>query len=167
MEARLEPISRDVHDQVVDIFNYYVEHSFAAYPEERVTREFFEGVLKMSEGYPSVVARDDTGAVLGFGMLRPYSPIPAFSGTAEISYFVRPGYTRKGIGALILGLLLDGAHKRGLSTILAGISSLNEGSIRFHARNDFVEYGRFRGIGRKNGRSFDVVWMQKTLASGA
>lgn len=163
MVARLEPLTSEVRVQVMDIFNHYVENGFAAYPDQKVPYEFFDMFLKMNEGYPSVVAKDNAGDVLGFGMLRAYSPIPAFSDTAEITYFIKPGYTGRGIGALILGLLTDGAKKKGLTSILASISSLNEGSIRFHEKNGFVQCGRFREIGRKSDRVFDVVWMQKML----
>ncbi|HOI15874.1 MAG TPA: N-acetyltransferase family protein [Geobacteraceae bacterium] len=163
MDPRFEPLTPEDRVQVMDIFNHYVENSFAAYPEQKVPYEFFDMFLRMSEGYPSVVAKDSAGDVLGFGMLRAYSPIPAFSGTAEITYFIKPGYTGKGIGVLILGLLIDGAKKMGLTSILASISSLNQGSIRFHEKNGFVQCGTFREIGRKSDRVFDVVWMQKML----
>ncbi len=51
----------------------------------------------------------------------------------------------------------------GVDSILAGMSSLNEAGLAFHARHGFAECGRFRGIGRKRGRDFDVVWMQRAI----
>jgi phosphinothricin acetyltransferase len=51
----------------------------------------------------------------------------------------------------------------GLRTILAGISSLNPKSLAFHERQGFVQCGRFLNVGRKWGKDFDVVWMQKTI----
>ncbi len=53
--------------------------------------------------------------------------------------------------------------EKGIRTILASISSLNEGSIRFHAQHGFAECGRFMGVGVKKGVTFDTVWMQKDL----
>jgi L-amino acid N-acyltransferase YncA len=50
-----------------------------------------------------------------------------------------------------------------ISSILASISSRNEGSIAFHGRLGFRECGRFEAIGRKWGKDFDVVWMQRML----
>jgi len=50
----------------------------------------------------------------------------------------------------------------GIDTFLAHISSLNEGSIRFHLRHGFTECGRFRCVGTKRGQDFDMVWMQLT-----
>jgi L-amino acid N-acyltransferase YncA len=163
MNWRLEPISVDDRKPIVDIFNYYVENSFAAYPENKVPDTFFDVLLEKAKGYPTVVAKDERGTILGFGMLRVHSPISSFSQTAEITYFIRREKTGKGIGSLMLEYLLAGAKKKGISSILASISSLNEGSLRFHKKHGFVECGRFRQVGKKKGTSFDVIWMQKML----
>ena len=163
MEYRLDPISINDREPVIDIFNYYVENSFAAYPETKVPYEFFDMFLKMSDGYPTVAARDKRGGVIGFGMLRVHNPIPTFSHVAEITYFMAPEHTGKGIGTSILEYLVEEAKKKNISSILASISSINEKSIAFHEKNGFKQCGRFQNIARKNGEVFDVVWMQKML----
>ncbi|MEM5786231.1 MAG: N-acetyltransferase family protein [Syntrophobacteraceae bacterium] len=163
MKMVLEPLSSDVRNAVIDIFNYYVENSFSAYPETAVPYDFFAVLLKMCSGYPSVVARDEGGSVIGFGMLRAYNAIPTFSRTAEVTYFLKPGYTGRGVGKAILDYLATRGKEQGLTSILASISSLNEGSIRFHLRNGFLECGRFRNIGVKKGAAFDVVYHQRLL----
>ncbi|MFV8417550.1 GNAT family N-acetyltransferase, partial [Methanosarcina mazei] len=160
---KFSPISSEDREAVIDTFNYYIENSFAAYPETRVPYEFFEFFLQVTSGYPNAVVRDENKNFVGFCMLRPYSPMSAFSGTAEISYFIRPEFTGKGTGSLMLEHLLSGAREKGLHSILASISSLNEGSIRFHSHHGFSECGRFREAGKKNGKFFDTVWMQKLL----
>ena len=162
---KLEPISVDDREPILRIFNYYVENSFAAYPENRVPDSFFDGLMKKAKGYPTVAVKDEGGTILGFGLLRAHHPMPSFSHTAEITYFVRPEHTGKGIGGLMLEYLVEEAKKKGISSILASISSLNEGSVRFHRKHGFVECGRFRQVGRKKGKFFDVIWMQKMLSS--
>jgi len=163
MATQLIPLSADHREAVVDIFNHYVEQSFAAYPERPLPYQAFDMLLKMCEGYPSIVAKDEAGQVAGFGMLRAYNPLPAFSQTAEISYFIKPECTGQGIGKMMLEHLVCEGRKRGITTILASISALNEGSIRFHAKNGFAECGRFRQVGKKKGQVFDVVWMQRMV----
>jgi len=163
MEHTIGPMDAGDGDRVMEIFNHYVEHSFAAFPENPLPPRAFEMFLQMSAGLPALAARDGSGNMIGFGMLRRHSPIPAFAHTADVSYFIAPEHTGKGLGRELLeGLEAEGREK-GIAVILAEISSLNEGSIRFHARNGFVECGRFPGVGRKHGRIFDVVWMQKSL----
>lgn len=157
------PVSEDERKPVVDLFNYYIENSFAAYPEQKVPYEFFAVFLESCRNYPSVAAKYPDGTVAGFGLLRAHNPMPAFRHTAEITYFIRPELTGNGLGTKMLGHLEAAGKVEGITTILASISSLNEGSIRFHARNGFYECGRFEKVGMKKGMVFDTVWMQKFI----
>lgn len=163
MDYRLESVSTEDREPIIDIFNYYVEHTFAAYPESKVPYGFFDVLLGMSAGYPTVVAKDKSGKVIGFGMLRKHSLMPAFLEVAEITYFIMPDCTGRGIGSAMLELLVREAKKKHITSILASISSLNQGSIAFHEKHGFKECGCFQKIGRKNGQVFDIVWMQMML----
>jgi phosphinothricin acetyltransferase len=162
-EYSLGPITAADGNAIIDIFNYYIENSYAAYPEQPVPYAFFGMFLEICKSYPSVTVKKPDGTILGFGMLRPHNPMPAFARTAEITYFIRPDETGKGLGSRMLGYLEDEGRKKGISTILASISNLNEGSIRFHANHGFSECGRFEKAGVKKGVLFDTVWMQKFI----
>lgn len=163
MDYELSPMAPNDREAVMDIFNHYVENSFAAYPEKKLPYEAFDMFLEMCRNHPSAVIKDRRGNVLGFSMLRPHNPLPAFSETAEITIFLHPGHTGKGLGKIMLEHLSNGARSQGISSILAGISSLNTGSMDFHLKNGFVGCGRFTGVGKKLGKKFDIVWMQKIL----
>lgn len=163
MDYAIVPATKEDADAVIGIFNYYVENSFAAFPEEPVPPQSFDHLVNMSAGYPFLVAKDGEGKVLGFALLRPHNPMPVFSRTAEIACFISPEYIGKGIGSAMQDFLLNGARVRKITSILAGISSLNSASIAFHKKRGFQECGRFQKIGRKWGQDFDVVWMQKVI----
>jgi len=163
MNYAIVPVSKEDGEAVINIFNYYVENSFAAYPEDPVPPQFFDFFMNMSSGYPFLVAKDGEGNVLGFALLRPHSPMPVFSRTAEITCFIAPQHTGKGMGKAMQERLLHEAKEMGISSILAGISSLNSASLAFHKKRGFQECGRFQKIGRKWGQDFDVVWMQKMI----
>jgi len=89
--------------------------------------------------------------------------MPAFSRASDISYFILPKWVGKGISRSILEHLIEELKAMGITTILASISSLNEGSLAFHQKNGFQECGRFKDVGVKKGRFFDVIWMQRML----
>jgi len=163
MDYSFGPLSETDGKAVIDIFNYYIRNTFAAYPEHEVPYEFFGKFLEICNNYPSIVVKDSQKNVAGFGMLRPHNPIPVFWHTAEVTCFIRPDQTGKGLGTKMLGFLETEGKKQGFSTILASISSLNEGSIRFHAHNGFSQCGRFKKVGQKKGVVFDTVWMQKFI----
>jgi phosphinothricin acetyltransferase len=164
MNIRFEPMTEAHGDEVMDIFNYYVENSFAAYPEHKLSLQFFGMFLEMTRGYPAyVIINNDNGKLVGFCFLRAYNPMPVFRETTEISYFLDKEAVGKGIGKEALELLEREGGKKGIKYIMANISSRNEQSLQFHKENGFVECGRFHNIGRKKGMYFDVVWMQKEI----
>ena len=88
MNLRFDPMTQEYSKVVMDIFNYYVTHSFAAYPESPVPYEFFNRFFEMTKGYPAfVIKNNETGNVVGFCFLHAYHPFPVFRETAEITYF--------------------------------------------------------------------------------
>ncbi|MEW6670934.1 MAG: N-acetyltransferase family protein [Thermodesulfobacteriota bacterium] len=163
MDYSISPIATKDREAIMDIFNHYVENSFAAYMENKLPYQAFDMLLQMSKGYPSGSIKDQNGNIIGFGILRAHNPMPVFSQTAEVTYFIHPDHTGKGIGKKLLAFLEKKGREKRITTILASISSLNPNSIEFHKKNGFVECGCFRNVGRKNGRVFDIVWMQKML----
>jgi phosphinothricin acetyltransferase len=163
MPAALTPLTPQDRKEVIDIFNGHVLGGFAAYPETPVPYEFYDLLLKAVGDHPTVAARAETGELLGYGFLRPWHPLPAFAATAEVTYFLKPTATRQGLGTRMLARLEEEARALGITSILANVSSLNEASRQFHLKRGFVECGRFVGVGRKLGRVFDTVWLQKRL----
>lgn len=159
----MNSITTEDREPVIDIFNYYVENSFAAYPESKVPYQAFDMFLQMTKDLPTTTIKDQTGKLLGFGLLRTFNPIPSFSRTAEVTYFIDIKHTGKGLGKIMLEFLEREGLNKGITTILANISSLNNGSINFHKNNGFIECGRFKKVGKKKGQLFDIVWMQKML----
>lgn len=163
MPYTFEEMADRHRNAVINIFNYFVVNSWAAYPEEPVGDYFFDYLQQVSRGYPSVVIKVNPGGVIGFALLRPHLSAKAFTRTAEITYFIMPEHTRQGLGRLILERFVPEARKMGVDNILANISSHNEPSLQFHRKMGFLECGRFRNVGRKFGEDFDVVWMQLPL----
>jgi phosphinothricin acetyltransferase len=148
---------------ISDVFNYFVENSFASYETSKMGQDFYSKIKKESSPqYPFYVI-EVSNSVIGFGFLKPYRNTEAFRRTAEITYFILPKHTRKGLGKKLLQVLEEEANELGITTLLANISSLNDQSLKFHWKNGFRRCGTFRKIGKKFGKDFDVVWMQKSL----
>lgn len=149
---------------VINIYNHYIENSFAAYPEQKVPCEFFSIMLEKVQDYPAyAIVNTSTNKVAGFCYLKMYHPFAVFKETAEITYFIEPAEVGKGIGKLSLKLLEEKGREKGIRQILASISSKNEQSLIFHLNNGFKECGRFTNVGKKKGEHFDIIWMQKTI----
>jgi L-amino acid N-acyltransferase YncA len=156
------PLSEHHCQGVIEIFNFYIAESYAAFPDKTVPETFFERFLEMSRGYPALAAMaGDT--VAGFSFLRPYHWADTFSSTAEVTYFLRPEHTRRGLGTTLLELLCQQAEPQGIKVIIASTSSRNLASLAFHLKNGFEICGTLKQVGKKFGQHFDVVLMQKHL----
>jgi phosphinothricin acetyltransferase len=117
---------------------------------------------RLELGYPVLVA-DEGGDVLGYGSFGDFRSFPGYRPTVEHSIHVRAAATGSGIGQAIIDELIERARALDKSVMVAGVDAANDGSLRFHARNGFREVGRMPGVGRKFGRSVDLVLMQKEL----
>ncbi len=159
MKYSMLPLTRAYRKPVIDIFNHFIEHSFAAYPERTLDYEAFEHFIIISSGFPRVIVKAPDGRIIGFAFLQQYHPASSLKKTAMFTCFILPEHTRKGLGTMILERFLQEAGSLGIERILASISSLNAQSLAFHLRHDFTECGRFPGIGEKFGTTFDMVWM--------
>lgn len=162
MKYSFETMSLDHQKDVMEIFNYYIENTFYAYPERKIPEMFYSKFLEIGKTYPAFVVKCDD-SVIGFCLLRPYNPFPVFRETAEVSYFIKSEFTGKGIGSIVLKKLEESALDMGIKRLLADISSENRHSINFHLKNGFSECGLLKNAGKKFDKYFNVVWMEKEL----
>ena len=165
MESRFVDLSETYRDEIMRIFNHYVENGTAAFPANPVPVQFFSMFLQKSADYPAyVLLAPDTDQVLGFCMLSPYIPFLTFAGTACVTFFLDPAYTGRGLGSQCMEKLEDEAKKMHITHLLADISSENTGSIAFHKKHGFTVVGELQDIGEKLGRSFSITLMEKALS---
>ncbi len=148
---------------IVAIFNHYVEHGFAAYPEQPVDGTFFDFMKKIIYGDAFFVMEAAEKTIIGFAFLKRYHAYSVFNRVAEAGYFILPAYCRTGLGTRLLNTLENEARTLGIDTLLANISSLNQPSRAFHEKHGFCECGRFQRISKKFGQDVDIVWMQKFI----
>jgi L-amino acid N-acyltransferase YncA len=165
MEFTMRPAAYIDKESVIDIFNYYVENTSAAYPQGKVPYQFFDTLMGMAKGYPFYVAEEkadnsEAGKVVGYALLRPHYGISTFAGTAEFTIFIAPGYQGQGIGRTLLDKLVAEARSIKIDTVLASISSGNPASIGFHEKYGFRKCGEFKNVGKKFDKGFDEIWMQ-------
>jgi phosphinothricin acetyltransferase len=159
-EFVVRKVQESDRDSIIAIFNYYAATSYAAYPETPVHDRFFEF---LREGTLAFYVLEHSQEVIGFGLIKPFLPFPAFMKTGLLTYFLMPEFTGHGLGNMLFDRLTSDALKMGLTSLVANMASKNIPSIHFHVRNGFTEVGRLQNAGMKFDGLFDVVWMQKML----
>ena len=120
----------------------------------------------LNNGYPYLTAEIE-GAVAGYAYAGPYRSRPAYKWSVEDSIYVAPQMHRKGIGGLLLRMLVAESEQRGFRQMIAVIGdSAQIGSIAVHERAGFSHIGTLRSVGFKHGKWLDTVLMQRTLGKG-
>ena len=110
---------------------------------------------------PRLVARDASGAVIGWCVLSPVSRRPVYAGVAEESVYVASAARGRGVGHALLEAMCRASEEAGIWTLQTGIFPENTASIALHERCGFRVLGVRERIGRHFGRWRDVVFMER------
>jgi L-amino acid N-acyltransferase YncA len=162
-ENTMKAVIRDMKDtdgpSITAIFNYFAVNSFAAYTDKEREMEVF---YKFKANASVFLVLEIEEKTVGFGLIQPYLPHENCRHTGMLTYFILPEYTHKGFGSKILEKLIELGKEKGITNLLAHISSKNTQSLEFHKKHGFHECGRFRNIGIKFNEPFDAVWVQRS-----
>jgi len=153
----------DDADAVLEIINYYITNSTYYFAETALEVSAISGLMNDRSMLPKYVVEFD-GNVIGFGYAYNFRPESTFAETVKLTYWLKNGFTRKGIGGKLYDVLEQELIRLKISSILVNISSDNVASLEFHKRRGYMECGNFKRAGYKNDRYFDLIWMQKFLA---
>jgi phosphinothricin acetyltransferase len=160
---RTRLVERADAEAIRGIYNLEVLESTVTF--DLVPRSVDEQVAWIDEhsgSYPAIVALD-ADQVVGFASLSPYRPRPAYTTTVEDSVYVHRDRRGHGIGALLLGDLVERARVHGFHCVIARIVGGHAASIKLHERCGFMVIGTEREVGRKLNKWLDVVLMQRML----
>ena len=150
------------------IYAYNVLHGRASFEETPPTLpEMLERrrtVLGL--GLPYLVA-DVAGEIAGYSYATSYRARPAYRFTIEDSVYVANAHHGRGIGAALLGKLIERCSAGPWRQMLAIIGhSGNASSIAVHRRLGFEHVGTLKSVGFKLGVWTDTVLMQRALGAG-
>ncbi|WP_436697854.1 N-acetyltransferase family protein [Nocardioides sp. BYT-33-1] len=152
-------------DAVAAIYAREVRHGHATFDTEPPPRSYWE--RKLASAHPGdhfLVAAAD-GAVLGFAYSGPFRDRGAYDRTREVTVYLDPAATGRGLGRALYGELLPRLEAAGMRTALACIALPNDASEGLHQACGFERQGVLREVGRKFDRWIDIVWWQRMLGA--
>ncbi|HSP98167.1 MAG TPA: GNAT family N-acetyltransferase [Candidatus Dormibacteraeota bacterium] len=161
----IEDLREEDMPALLAIYNDVIATSTAVYSDLPTTlaerREWWQA--RRRQGYPVLVARDDSG-VVGFATFGDFRSWPGYRHTVEHTVHVRADRRGQGVGSALVRALLPVAAALDKHVMIGAIDAANDGSIRMHERLGFVRAGHLREVGRKFDRWLDLVFLQITLA---
>ena len=160
----LPPLAAADLDAARAIYNHYVETSTATFHDEPLTAAEFAAMVDTAgserHGVWGIRASDELG---GYVQVSPFKSRCGYRDTAEVTVYLRPDATGRGLGAAALQHAESFARGAGLHALLAVICAENDASLRVFARAGYVEVGRLREVGSKFGRRLDVAYLELLL----
>jgi L-amino acid N-acyltransferase len=145
---------------ITEIYNDAILKTIATFDTEpKSLEEQKTWFANHGESYPILVVEQGS-LIVGWSSLSRWSDRCAYSGTVEISLYVRDGYRGKGVGRMLIGEIINEGRRAGFHTVIARIADGNSVSVHLHESVGFKHIGVMSEVGRKFGRLLDVDLMQ-------
>jgi phosphinothricin acetyltransferase len=167
--ARVVACTYDKHAAaILDILNEAIANSTALYDYRPRAPETMIGWFKAKDTgrFPVIGAVDDEKLV-GFASYGTFRAWPAYKYTVEHSVYVHREHRGKGIGAALMGKLIEAARGQQYHVMIGGIDAANGASVRLHEKLGFFHAGTIRHAGFKFGRWLDLAFYQLLLETPA
>lgn len=134
------------------------------WPTERSEAEIRAYIAAKHAAGHGVFVAETAGRITGFAAYGQFRNGGGYVHAMEHTIYAAPAARGTGLGAALLAHLEDHARARGARLMIGGITGSNAGSIAFHARHGYAEWGRIPAAGFKFGQWHDLILMGKDLA---
>ena len=130
MSIQFIPIKEKDLAVVLEIYNHYVLNSTATFHLESVdTKELLSTLPPLGHSrYQSFLVMDNQ-VVCGFCYLSQFRKKEAYDASAEITLYLHPEHTGKGLGRTVLVYMEGVAKEKGMKNLVGVITAENKGSI--------------------------------------
>ena len=144
--------------ELLDIYNYEVEHGVATFDEVLKTYEQRKEWFDAHQGKYILIVKEMDGKVAGYASVSKLFPKPAYDISGEVSVYVGEEFRGKGIGTELLKELLKLTKEEGkFDSLFSLITGTNEASIHLHEKLGFEYAGILKNSGVKFGKHLDVA----------
>jgi phosphinothricin acetyltransferase len=151
--------------ELLDIYTYYVLNTTATFHDHTVTMDEMRSLVIFDNPvYRTFIMRMDRSRIIcGYVILTQHKKREAYDKTAEITVYLRPEYTGKGIGTRAIGHIEKYAKEVDMHALIATICGQNTNSISLFKHCGYFNCAHYKEVGRKFGQVLDVVSYEKIL----
>ena len=89
--------------------------------------------------------------IIGWAALAPFSQREVYCGVAEVSIYIHPAHSGKGIGSQLMKELIKSSEENNIWTLFSSVFPENKATIKIHRNSGFKLLGRREKIARLDG----------------
>lgn len=146
-----------------NIYNYYVLNTTATFHTTPLTLDEMKRILFFDNPrFKSFVIFCD-GTICGYAIAAQFKNRQAYDSTAEVTVYLKPEYTGKGIGKRAVQFIEDYTLTQGFHVLIALICGENTQSIGVFEKNGYEKCAQYKEVGKKFGRWLDLGAYQKII----
>ena len=160
---------------LLEIYKYYVENTAISFEITPPTQAEFAGrIERILKKYPYLVC-EEGGRIVGYAYSSVFRDREAYTHCVENTIYLDKECLRRGYGRALYEALERALSMQGITNLYACIGYpaednedfINLNSPEFHAHMGYSLVGRHNKCGKKFGKFFDIVWMEKIIETPA
>lgn len=163
MNLKLIPLKEKDFKIIKEIYDYYILNSTATFHTDLISIEELKSVILIGHPKYKSFLIDFEGETCGYCYISQYKKRQAYDRTAEITIYLKPEYSGKGIGKETMKLLESVARNSKISVLIGIITGENQASIKLFEQCGYEKCAHFKKVGEKFNRLLDVVAYQKII----
>jgi len=160
----LRPVEAKDAQAIVDIYNYYIEHTAVTFEEETLNVD--DMLLRINKigqvGHIWLVA-ELNNKVVGYAYSAPWRERSAYRFSCEITVYLSSEAKGKGLGTSLYQALFVQLKNMDIKTVIGGITLPNDASIALHEKLGMEKVAHFTDVGLKFNQWLDVGYWQVNL----
>ena len=157
-------------EELIRIYDYYVKNTAISFEVTTPTVEEFSARMRdISRRYPYLVILRD-GVIEGYAYAHAFIAREAYDRCCEMTIYLRDTARGSGLGRKLYEALENELKAMGIINLYACIGVPDEddeylttNSRDFHEHLGYKTVGMFRNSGRKFGRWYSMIWMEKLI----
>ena len=152
--------------RILALYAPYIEKTAITFEIEVPSQESFaRRVEEIAAQFPYLLLEID-GELIGYAYAHRQAERAAFAWNAELSIYLKEGFTGRGLGMPLYRLLEELLEMQGYVNFYGVITASNTGSVAMHAKMGYKIVGLHERTGWKFGGWHDTVWLHKRIREG-
>lgn len=148
-------------DRIASIYNHYLGKSTMDLSPK--TGDDYRLQLQEMDDRETCLVLDDGEKVVGWSVLKKYSPREGYRFTGETSIYLDAAFLGRGLGKKLKMELIERAKNLGYRHLVARINANNEVSIAYNLKLGYEWVGIQKRVGNVDGKWLDVAILQLLL----
>jgi len=163
MNLTFKAINEKDLNYIKSIYDYYILNTFYTFHTLRISHKELKNTIEINHPtYKSYIIQLDNKNI-GYCYISAFKKRQAYNRSAEITIYLEPDFTGKGIGKHILVFLEKEAKKSNIKVLVGVITANNNSSIKLFEHCGYKKCAHYKNIGEKFGQVLDVVAYQKEI----